>query len=130
MPFSSFLRTVLKLDAACCMLMAALFLSAAGPLSRLLGTPPAVLTESGIVLAAVGAFIGWLGTRRQGMPALVGLVVAGNVGWVAASLLSLALLLELTAVGVAAILAQAVAVLTFAALEWRGLRGSAIPATA
>jgi hypothetical protein len=77
------------------------------------------------VLALVGLFILWLGTREQASLALVRLVVFGNVGWTLASLASLALLPALTVTGLAAMLAQALAVLVFAALEWRGASESA-----
>lgn len=130
MRLSSFLRTVLKLDAASCLLMAALLFGASGSLSPMLGLPQAMLAESGILLAIVGAFILWLGTRKRAPHALVGLVVFGNLGWVASSIISLVVVPEVTTLGVAAILAQAAAVLAFAALEWRGLRESAVVAAA
>lgn len=130
MCLSSFLRTVLKLDAASCLAMAAIFVLGSGPLSGLLGIPKAMLTEAGILLAIVGTFILWLGTRERALPLLVFLVVVGNLGWVAASLATLALVPALTTFGGASILTQAVAVLVFAALEWLGLRKSSAVAPA
>jgi hypothetical protein len=125
MRLTPFLRTVLKLDAASCLLMSAALLAGSGWLSPLFGMPGVLLTESGIVLALVGSFILWLGTREQASLALVRLVVFGNVGWTLASLASLALLPALTVTGLAATLVQALAVLVFAALEWRGASESA-----
>ena len=124
MQLSPFLRTVLKLDAASCLAMAASLFSTADLLSPLFGLPIAMLTEAAILLVLVGLFILWLGTRERSSPRLVRLVVFGNVGWAAASFLSLALFPSITGLGLAAVSGQAVAVLALAALEWRGLRES------
>lgn len=125
MQLSSFLRTVLKLDAASCLVMAAALAGGPGLLSQPLGLPGALLFESGVLLAIVGLFILWLGTREQAHPALPWMVVIGNVGWAVASLASLTLLPGITGLGLAAVTMQAAAVLLFAALEWRGVRESA-----
>ena len=85
MQLSKFLRTVLKLDALSCLAMAALALPAAGMLREPLGIDPAVLTPAAASLIPIGLFIGWLGTRREAPAALVWLVIAGNLGWSAAS---------------------------------------------
>lgn len=125
MTLSSFLRTVLKLDAASCLLMAAALGGGSGLLSQPLGLPVALLFESGMLLAIVGLYILWLGTREQAPAALLWVVVIGNIGWALASLAALAMLPEITGLGLAAVVVQAAAVLLFAALEWRGMRESA-----
>ncbi|GAA4001763.1 hypothetical protein [Sphingomonas humi] len=126
MHLSSFLRTVLKLDAASCLLMAAGLAGGAGLLGAPLGLPVAMMFESGVLLAVVGLYILWLGTREEAPPMLVWVVILGNLGWVLASLAALRLAPDITGLGYAAVLGQAAAVLLFAALEWRGMRGSAL----
>lgn len=124
MQLSSSLRAILKLDAASCLLMSAPLAGGAGLLSQPLGLPDALLFEAGVLLAIVGLYILWLGLREQAPPALLWVVVVGNVGWAMASFAALALVSEATALGVAAVVMQAAAVLLFAALEWRGVRES------
>ena len=124
MQLSSFLRTVLKLDAASCLAMAASLIGTADLLSPLFGLPIAMLTEAAILLILVGLFILWLGTRERSSPTLVRVVVFGNGAWAAASFVSLGLVPSITGLGLAAVCGQAVAVLSLAALEWRGLRES------
>lgn len=129
MQLSSFLRTVLRLDAASCLLMAGLMLGMRGGLSDLLGLPPILLTEAGVALALVGLFILWLGTRERAAPMLAWLVVLGNCSWVISSFVALTMVPAVTGLGLAAVIGQAVAVLVFAALEWHGIRSSlAVPA--
>lgn len=124
MQLSSALRTVLTLDAASCLLMAVPLVGAAVTLEAPSGIPASVLTEAGIVLALVGLFILWVANRRGATGALVRAIVWGNLGWVVASVAALTMIPGITAGGVAALVGQAVAVLAFAALEWRGLRES------
>lgn len=122
MTYSTFLKTVLKLDCLSCVGMAALLVPGASALSALFGMPEELLRLAGLALIPIGLFIGWLGIRGQGPAALVGLVVIGNLGWVAASFAVAASLPAITAIGVAFVTAQALAVLSLALLEWRGLR--------
>ncbi|QIK78101.1 hypothetical protein G7077_03405 [Sphingomonas piscis] len=125
MIISPFLRTILKLDSASCLIMAAGLIPASKLLEPMLGMPTAFLAAAGASLLPVGLFILWLSSRREAAKSLVLLVIAGNVGWVAASLLSLGWLQDRTALGTALLLAQGAAVALFAMLEWRGLRESA-----
>jgi hypothetical protein len=125
MQLSSFLRTVLKLDAASCLLLSAALASGSDLLSQPLGLPVALLIEAGVLLAIVGLYILWLGMRARAPAALLWVVVVGNIGWALVSFALLAILPDITALGLAAVVVQAAAVLLFAALEWRGVRESA-----
>ena len=124
MQLSNFLRTVLKLDAASCLGMAALVLPTAAALETPLGVEPAILTAAAASLIPIGLFILWLGMRREAAPALVWLVILGNFGWTAASLAAAEALPGITGIGQAVVAGQGLAVLTLTLAEWTGLRAS------
>ena len=124
MQFSNFLRTVLKLDAASCLAMAAAVLPFAAILEAPLGIEPAILNAAAAPLIPIGLFILWLGTRRSAPAALVLLVIAGNVGWSVASIAAASSLPQITRAGQILVIGQGLAVLMFAFLEWRGLRSA------
>nr|WP_294847460.1 hypothetical protein [uncultured Sphingomonas sp.] len=122
MPFTAFLRMVLKLDGLSCLAMAALLVPFSQQLSRLFNIPAALLNESGLALIPIAMFIGGLGIRGRGPAALVWLVIVGNLGWVVASLALIASLPGIAPLGILFVLAQASVVLLLSALEARGLR--------
>ena len=129
MQLSSFLRTVLKLDAASCLAMAAITFPASSALEPLLGVPAALLQGAGLSLVPIGLFILWLGTRAEAPAALVYAVILGNMGWAASSLATAFGLPGITAAGTALVAGQGLAVLAIAFLEYRGARGSSEFAT-
>ena len=124
MQLSNFLRTVLKLDAATCLGTAALVLPTAGSLSGPLGIEAAALIAAATSLIPIGLFMLYLGTRRSAHPALVYLVIVGNLGWTAASIATAFGLPGITGLGSFLVAAQAIVVLFWALLEWRGLAQS------
>lgn len=124
MQLSNFLRTVLKLDAATCLGSAALVLPIAAAIEQRLGVSAAVLTAAAASLIPIGLFMLWLGTRREAPPAFVWLVIIGNLGWTAASLMAAAGLPGITALGQAVVTGQGLAVLAIAFAEYVGLRSS------
>lgn len=124
MQLSNFLRTVLKLDAASCLAMAAAVLPFAASLEAPLGIDAAILNGAAASLIPIGMFILWLGTRRSAPTALVLLVIVGNVGWTIASLAMASFLPQITPAGHVLVIGQGLAVLLLAYLEWRGLRSS------
>ena len=124
MQLSNSLRIVLKLDSASCLGMAAIVLPAAGALQGALGVDSAILRGAAGALLPIGLFILWLGTRREAAAALVWLVIAGNLGWVAASLAAAQGLPGITPLGQAMIVLQGLAVLAITVAEWIGLRAS------
>lgn len=124
MQLSNFLRTILKLDAASCLGMAALVIPAAAALEGPFGIEAGALTAAAASLIPIGMFILWLGMRREAPALLAWLVIAGNLGWTAASLAAAGSLPGMTAVGRAAVAGQGFAVLALAIAEWAGLRQS------
>jgi hypothetical protein len=124
MQLSNFLRTVLKLDAASCLGMAAMVLPFAAGLQAPLGIDARILQGAAASLIPIGLFILWLGSRREAPAALVMLVIVGNLGWTTASLGVAASLAGITPIGQAAMTVQGLAVLALALAEWAGLRSS------
>jgi hypothetical protein len=118
------LRSLLVFDAVTCTVMGALATLGSGTLAGLTLLPIALLTEAGIVLLAVAAFILFVATRRV-MPAIgVIAIIAGNTFWVVGSL---AVLLATTpnVLGTGFVLAQAAAVAALATLELTAWRAAA-----
>jgi hypothetical protein len=124
MQLSIFLRTVLKLDAASCLGMGTLVLLTADAVMGPFGIDSDLLAAAAAPLIPIGLFIMWLGTRSEAAPGLVWLVIAGNVGWTAASLITASSLAGITPIGMAMVSAQGLVVLVLAVAEWVGLRAS------
>ena len=120
-----FLRFALLGDAAAS--GATGLLLAAGALAPLLGLPEGLLRVAGLVLLPYAAFVAWLGARGGGAPRnAVRAVVAINLLWALDSVLLLALgPVSPNGLGTAFVLAQAMVVLGFAAVQWTALRGAA-----
>ena len=118
---TAFLRRVLMVDAATCVATGLLMTLFATPLATLLELPAALLAYAGAALFPIAVFMGWLAVRDDVSRAGTWLVILGNAGWVAGSVLVL-LLFSPTAVGYAFVIAQAVVVAFLAELEVYGLR--------
>ena len=117
------LRLSLKLDAAASGALGILTLVAGTVLDGLLGTPLALLVPVGLFLVAFAAFVWVVGTRPRINGTAAWSVVAVNLFWVLASIALVAAgPLPLTILGVAFVLAQAMAVFLFADLQFLGLR--------
>ena len=118
------LRSVLLADAATCV-GAGLFMTlGAGALAPVLSLPAELLLYAGASLFPVAAFMTFVGLKAADSIALTGAVVAGNAAWVLGSLLVIAGVAgPPSALGVAFVAAQALAVSVLAALELAGLRG-------
>jgi hypothetical protein len=128
-----FLRFALLGDAAASGATGLLLAAGAGSLAGLLDLPEALLRIAGLVLLPYAAFVAWLGTRKGGVPRnAVRAVVAINLLWALDSVLLLAAgPVAPNGLGIAFVLAQALAVMGFAALQWTALRGAtAAPAPA
>jgi hypothetical protein len=122
---SLFLRRAVLADAIVRGAMALLLTIAAGALAPFLNLPEAVLRETGLLLIAYSALVGWLGTRPSMPKALVLVVIAGNAAWTLASIVLLfsgAVTPNLT--GEAFVAIQAIATGAFAELQYIGLRRS------
>ncbi|MFZ6761391.1 MULTISPECIES: hypothetical protein [Acetobacterales] len=123
------LRALLGLDALSCAGMGAVLLAAPSALGGWMALPPALLSGAGLALLPVAAFMAWL-ARGPGVPRWgLRLVVAGNLLWVAASLLLPLLgLVSPNAAGWAFLLGQAGFVGIMAWLEATAGRAPAVAA--
>lgn len=108
------LRQVLTFDALTCAAFGLLLVLAAAPLAPLVGLPAALLFWAGVVLfpSAVLMFL----AARKTAPLLVWTIILGNVAWVLASI-AVVFAFDVTGLGVAFVLAQAIAVLVLTVLE-------------
>ena len=117
----SHLKTFLIIDAITCTSVLPLGFFALEPVAMLLGLPVGIVTIGAWIClaAALPMFL----AAAQAVPnaALVKLIALGNIGWVAASLgVAAAYGAAMTGLGLVIVLAQAVAVLAFAVIEWKG----------
>lgn len=115
------LRTTLLFDAASAALFILLCLGKPDRLSALTGVPEVVLLAAGWICVPSALLFLWQAFAPSRGP--LGLVVAGNAAWVLASVgVWLAYFGQLTPLGHAFVIAQALAVEFFAYREWRGLQ--------
>jgi hypothetical protein len=120
---SGLVRLALRLDAVASGALGLLALAAGPTLDALLGTPPAVLWPVGLFLVAYAAVLWVAASRSRVNLPFVGVVIAGNALWAVASVMIVAGgWWALTSLGVAVVLAQAVAVALFAELQFVGVR--------
>jgi hypothetical protein len=115
------LRTALRLDAVASGATGVLLLALAGVLDGLLGLPVALSLAVGAFFLVWAAFCAWVSVDVA-VPYVREVVVLNSV-WVAVSVVfAFAGWVELTALGVAFVLAQAAVVAVFVALQVVGLR--------
>lgn len=117
------LHGILKLDAGTCVGMGALLAIAAGPIAGLTALPGGLLFWAGLALLPIAAYMLWVATRDPVPISLAWTIVAGNVAWIAGSLLLLATpSLQPNALGIGFVAIQAVGVAGLTWLEWAALR--------
>jgi small-conductance mechanosensitive channel len=122
---SPLLRWALLADALASGGMALLLLLLAAPLAGLLAIPERFLFEVGVILVPYAALVGYLGTRERLPTWIVWAVIAANILWVLDSvLLTMSDWIEPSALGLAFVYGQALAVAAFAELQFIGLRRS------
>lgn len=123
---SPLLRRVLQLDALLSGAAGLLMTLGAGPLSSLLALPVALLTGAGLLMLPWCAVLLWLARRETLDRRAVWAVIAVNAVWVVDSLLLLVSgWVQSTLLGQAFVIAQALAVVLFAELQFFGLKRSA-----
>jgi len=120
---TTLLHRALQVDAIVSGLLGVLLVAASGPVGRQLDLPAGFLLATGVFLLAWAAAVGWVGSRvdvpRKGAIAVIVL----NFVWVADSVvLLLTDWVQPNGAGVAVVIAQAVAVLAVAELQYAGLR--------
>jgi hypothetical protein len=121
---ATFLRRVLFVDAALSSAMALLLIFGAGAIASITALPELLLQGAGWILVPWVALVMFTATREPLRAGLVWAVIALNAVW---AVESVALLfvdsIDANALGVAFVLAQALAVAVLAALQTMGLRG-------
>ncbi|MFJ2028142.1 hypothetical protein [Streptosporangium sp. NPDC087985] len=120
------LRFALKQDAIGSGANGVVYVAAAAIFGEMFGLPAAFLYPIGAFLVAWAAALFFLASRPAMSKAAVGVVMAVNIVWVAASAeLLIAGWFPLTGLGTALVIAQAVAVAGFTGLQFAGLRKTA-----
>jgi hypothetical protein len=113
----------LRLDALASGAMGALLAAGGWLLEGPPGAPAAFLVPLGVFLVAYASLLWAIARDARRARALGGLVVAGNIVWVVATIVTLlADWLTLSGLGIAFALLQAAAVVVFVELQWIGLR--------
>ncbi len=112
-----FLRRVLLLDAATCLVTGLGMTVGAAMTAQLTQLPLGLLSAAGASLFPIALFMAWVATRKAIPAAGAWLVILGNVGWVFASLALLTGLVPFNALGAAFVTTQAFAVAVLAVLE-------------
>lgn len=115
------LKRLLLLDAATCVVMGLVLLVLSGFVAGLTAIPGTLLVYAGALLVPIGLFMAATSLWWPTSAAAVWPIIAGNVGWVIASLALLAAIPPNT-LGVALIVAQAVVVAVLAWAEQRAFR--------
>ncbi|NYF55639.1 hypothetical protein [Micromonospora purpureochromogenes] len=120
------LRFALKQDAIGSGANGLVYLAAAAIFGELFGLPAAFLYPIGAFLVAFAAALLSLASKPRVSRPAAGVVIAVNTAWVVASLeLLIAGWFPLTGLGTALVIAQAVVVAGFTALQLAGLRKTA-----
>lgn len=112
------LKKILALDAITCALMGVVLVSFASILCELMGVSKDLLFYAGCLLFPTAAFMAFLSCQDDPSASGVRLVVIGNIAWVAASFLVLAIA-DPNLVGAGLIILQALVVVLFAWAEFR-----------
>ncbi|MGS2616296.1 hypothetical protein ACVCAH_17485 [Micromonospora sp. LZ34] len=117
------LRFALKQDAMGSGANGVVYVAVAAIFGELFGLPAAFLYPVGVFLVAFAAGLFLLASRPRVSRAAVGVVMAVNVAWVAASVeLLVAGWFPLTGLGTALVIAQAIVVAGFTGMQFAGLR--------
>jgi hypothetical protein len=115
------LKNILIADAVTCGGVFAIGLLAAAPVGALLGLPENIVAIGGWICLAAALLMVVAALQKVPNTALVKLIILGNLGWVAASFAVVATFAaQMTGIGIAVVVAQALGVLAFAILEGKG----------
>jgi hypothetical protein len=122
-PMSRSLRLALLADAGASGATAALLVAGAGLLEPLLGLPVALMREAGMLLIPYVMLVVFVASRPSAALTAVNAIIALNAAWTAASLLLLVSdWVSPSLLGIAFVLAQALAVGAFAVIQYACLR--------
>jgi hypothetical protein len=119
----SLLRLALLADAIASGGMGIVLTLGAAPLGDWLGLPPALLLEGGLFLVPYAGLLAYLASRQPTPRLPAQIIVAGNVLWIAGSVLLLITDLgSPTGLGIGFVIAQALIVAILAEAQFIGLR--------
>lgn len=122
---STFLRRALAADALASGATGVLLSAGGDVLAGLTGLESALGQPLGLFFMGYAAIVAWMASRAALPKVMAWTVIAANLAWAAESLLSLATgFITPTALGVAFVIVQALAVAVFAQLQFMGLRRS------
>lgn len=125
------LKTTLIIDAITCFGVFILCVFATATIASLIGLPGNVVTMAGWICLPCALLMLFAGLQKTPSKSLARLIAVGNLGWVAASLAVVVLFIsQMTVLGIAFVIAQAVFVLYLALLESKGAAALPKPATA
>jgi hypothetical protein len=115
------LKNTLIIDAITCTGLFVFCVFATATVTTLLGLPSAVVTVAGWIGLPSALLMLFVAYQKAPSKGLANLIAVGNLGWVIASFAVLAMFAgQMTALGIAVVIAQAIGVLVFAIYEARG----------
>ena len=115
------LKNVLIIDAITCTGLFVLGVFATVTVAALLGLPSEVVTVAGWIGLPSALLMLFVATQKAPSKGLANLIAVGNIGWVAASFGILAIFAgQMTWVGIAVVVVQALVVLDLAFFEAKG----------
>lgn len=122
------LKNTLIIDAITCTGLFVLCVFATATVATLLGLPSEVVTVAGWIGLPSALLMLFVAYQKEPSKGLANLIAVGNLGWVIASFVVLAIFADgMTGLGIAVVIVQAIGVLVFAIYEARG--ASALPRT-
>ena len=115
------LKNVLIIDAITCTGLFVLGVFATATVAALLGLPSEVVTVAGWIGLPSALLMLFVATQKAPSKGLANLIAVGNIGWVAASFGVLAVFAgQMTWIGIAVVVGQALVVLDLAIFEAKG----------
>ena len=124
------LKNTLIIDAITCTALFVLCVFATATVAALLGLPSEVVTVAGWIGLPSALLMLFVANQKEPSKGLANLIAIGNLGWVAASFAVLAIFAgQMTALGIAMVIVQAIGVLVFAIYEAKGAAALSRPAT-
>jgi len=115
------LKNTLIIDAVTCTGLFVFCVFATATVATLLGLPSEVVTVAGWIGLPSALLMLFVAYQKEPSKGLANLIAVGNLGWVIASFAVLAMFAgQMTALGIAVVIVQAVGVLVFAIYEAKG----------
>ena len=115
------LKNTLIIDAITCTGLFVFCVFATATVATLLGLPSEVVTVAGWIGLPSALLMLFVANQKVPNKGLANLIAVGNLGWVIASFAVLAIFAgQMTALGIAVVIGQAIGVLVFAIYEAKG----------